>query len=289
MTANNLEQQKVTSVTQVEPAALQYDLVVPPKPKPPSHEIKKLHARFYGGIARGFDEFNARSTRGLYFDAINTEIASHLAARGNIGRLLSVAAGTGFREESIRRLSGLDFDITCVDISPEMCEIAAGRGFTTICSGLSEANLAFDSFDACIFLNAFEVLCSSSERLEYFQKISSSLKNRGLFFVDAMDIDDRNDSWADLVKEQFKNENLQDFGYELGDCFCRRTDQESIVFAHYSNREEMQQLFANSKFEVSSLQYFSEETGMACGAYQGNMFFMAEKDESLSRPIVTGE
>jgi SAM-dependent methyltransferase len=285
MTASNMEQETLTSLTQVEPAALQYDLIVPPKPKPTASEIKKLHAHFYGGIAQGFDEFNAKSTRGLYFNTINTEIASYLASRGNIGRLLSVAAGTGYREESIRRLSGLDFEITCVDISPEMCGIAAGRGFTAVCSGLSEANLEFESFDACIFLNGFEVLCSSFERLEYFQKISSSLKSGGLFFIDAMDIDDKNDSWAAQVKGQFENENLQDFGYELGDCFCRRTDQESIVFAHYSNREEMRRLFADSDFDVSKLQYYSEETGMACAAYQGNMFFVAEKGESFSRSI----
>lgn len=267
----------MTSAIQVEPAALQYDLVMPPKPKPTTSEIKTLHARFYGGIAYGFDEFNAKSTRGLYFNAINSEIARQLAARGNIGKLLSVAAGTGFREESIRRLSGLDFQITCVDISPEMCELAARRGLDTVCSALSEANLAPGSFDACIFLNGFEVLCSPAERLEYFQVISSSLKKGGLFFVDAMDIEDKNDSWAALVKDQFKNEHLQDFGYDLGDCFCRRTDQDSIVFAHYSNRNEMQQLFADTKFAIRSLQHFSEETGAACDAYQGNMFFVAEK------------
>lgn len=270
----------MTSALQVEPAALQYELVVPPKPKPTSAEIKRTHASFYGSLASGFDEFNAKSTRGLYFDTINAEIARRLAERGGVRKLLSVAAGTGYREESIRRLSGLDFQVTCVDISPEMCEFSAKRGFKTVCAPLSEAGLQPADFDACVFLNGFEVLSSAAERLEYFRIIAASLEFGGLFFIDAMDIEDKNDSWAGQVKEQFEKEQLKEFGYDLGDCFCRRTDQDSIVFAHYSNRTEMRQLFDETGFQMKALQHFSEETGAACDAYQGNMFFVAEKGES---------
>jgi SAM-dependent methyltransferase len=270
----------MTSAIPIEPAALQYELVVPPKPKPTSSEIRRTHASFYGSLACGFDEFNAKSTRGLYFNTINAEIARRLAAREGVSKLLSVAAGTGHREESIRSLSGLDLQITCVDISPEMCEFATKRGFRTICAPLSEAGLQNTDFDACIFLNSFEVLSSTAERLEYFRIIAASLKVGGLFFIDAMDIEDKNDSWAGLVKEQFEKEQLIEFGYDLGDCFCRRTDQDSIVFAHYSNRNEMAQLFAETGFQIKELQHFSEETGAACDAYQGNMFFVAEKGQS---------
>jgi SAM-dependent methyltransferase len=277
MSTGDMEKSFTTSLAALEPAAWQYDLVSPPKPKPSSLEIQRLHADFYGAIAQGFDEFNAKSTRGLYFDTVNIEVARHLSARKSVASLLSIAAGTGRREESIRRLSNLDFQVTCVDTSKEMCTFAAKRGFEVICAGLPELSLRPDSFDACIFLNGFEVLSSHGDRLRYLQKIYGSLKKGGLFFVDVMDIDDKNDSWASLVKKQFESEDLQNYGYDLGDCFCRRTDQESIVFAHYSSQNEMEKLFAASQFEVKETGYFSEETGARCAAHEGNMFFVAEK------------
>lgn len=268
----------MTSTLPLEPAALQYELVSPPKPKPKSHEIKAAQARFYGALATGFDEFNAKSTRGLYFKSIDTEIAAQLKQQQIAGRLLSVGAGTGFREVRIRELSGLNLRITCVDISAEMCDEASRRGLDVICSTLMDAALPANTFDACIFLNAFEVLTDCTERLDYFCKINRCLKPGSPFFVDAMDIEDQNDSWAGLVKQQFEAEKLGDFGYELGDCFSRRTDQEEIVFAHYSNQAEMESLFADSEFLISALQYFSEETGGACEARQGNMFYTAKKN-----------
>jgi SAM-dependent methyltransferase len=270
----------VSSEIAVEPASAQYDLVYPPKPKPPVSEIKALHAHFYGAIASGFDAFNAKSTRGLYFNAIDGAIAEQLVAMNSskpVSRVLSVAAGSGFREESIRRLSGLDFEITCVDISHEMCEIAARRGFDVVCSALPDAALKPESYDACVFLNGFEVLVNYSERLHYFEAIANSLRPGGLFFVDAMDIDDTNDSWAVHVKNQYEGEQLKDAGYDLGDCFCRRTDQESIVFAHYSSQSEMERLFSESSFKLRRLAHYSEETGTVCKPHEGNMFFVVEK------------
>lgn len=262
----------------LEPAALQYELVSPPKPKPKSHEIKAAQARFYGALARGFDEFNAKSTRGLYFQSIDCEIATQLMQQQVAGRLLSIGAGTGFREVRIRELSGLNLQITCVDISAEMCDEASQRGLDVICSTLIDAAIPANAFDACIFLNAFEVLTDNTERLDYFAKINRCLRPGSLFFVDAMDIEDRNDSWAALVKQQFEAEKLGDFGYDLGDCFSRRTDQDEIVFAHYSSRIEMETLFSDSEFSISKLQYFSEETGGPCNARQGNMFYTAKKN-----------
>jgi SAM-dependent methyltransferase len=274
------------SAVDLEPASTQYELLEPPRPKPSVGEIKDLHARFYGAIAKGFDEFNAKSTRGLYFNAVNQAIVDELLVGcrrgsetpdGGVKRVISIAAGTGSREESIRKLSGLNFEVTCVDISPEMCEIASQRGFYTVCAALPDAHLASETYDACVFLNGFEVLVNHAERLQYLQAISRSLKTGGLFFVDAMDIDDTNDPWAVLVKDQFFSQSLSEFGYELGDCFCRRTDQEAIVFAHYSSQTEMERLFQESKFKVRRLQHFSEETGGACNPHEGNMFFVVEK------------
>lgn len=267
----------MTSTTELEPAALQYELVSPPKPKPSVKALRESHARFYGALARGFDEFNLKSTRGLYLKAIDTVIARKLVDMGVSGKLLSVGAGTGFREERIRELTRTTLKITCIDICPEMCKEASNRNLDVICSTLFDANLEPGTFDACIFLNAFESLANHDERVDYFVKINQALKPGAPFFVDAMDINDQNDSWAALVKKQFADEKLHDHGYDLGDCFSRRTDQEQIVFAHYSSKAEMEELFARSSFEVSDLQYFSEETGGQCLPNQGNMFYVARK------------
>lgn len=267
----------MTSTTELEPAAAQYELVSPPKPKPSINALRESHARFYGALAKGFDEFNLKSTRGLYLKAIDTVIAAKLVDMGVTGKLLSVGAGTGFREERIRELTHTNLIITCIDISPEMCKEASNKNLDVICSTLFDANLQPETFDACIFLNAFEALANYDERVDYFAKINQILKSGAPFFVDSMDINDQNDSWAALVTKQFADEQLHDHGYELGDCFSRRTDQDQIVFAHYSSRAEMEELFASSNFEVSELQYFSEETGGPCLPNQGNLFYIARK------------
>lgn len=261
----------------LEPAALQYELVFPPERKPSSQQLRDSHARFYGSLAAGFDEFNAKSTRGLYFESIDRAIAAALEQRNSRGKLLSIGAGTGFREVRIQELSKLPLQITCIDISAEMCRQASARGLETFCGTLLEAPLTAESFQACIFLNAFETLTDFTERLSYLRQIASLLKPGAPLFVDALDINDENDSWAGLVKNQFHEHHLHTRGYDLGDCFSRRTDQQETVFAHYSSQPEMEQLFAAANLKVCSLQFFSEETGGPCEEHKGNMFYTVEK------------
>lgn len=256
-------------------AGVQYELVAAPKPKPSADEIKSMLASYYDGLAEGFDEFNSKITRSLYLHTIDRHAAEELSRRP-IKRLLSVASGTGHREVSIREMSGLPFQITCVDISSRMCQSAVEKGLDAICGPVSEVELPLSVFDGCLFLNAFEVMSSWSERLTAFQKISHSLKIGAPFFIDVMDLEDRN-GWGPQVKELFERENLGDHGYELGDYFFRRTDQNDFAFAHYSSRAEMERLFEAASFRVVSLSYYLMNSGEPCGAGHGDMFFMAEK------------
>ena len=231
---------------------------------------------YYDELSTDFDDFNETVSFGKYLDAINGRVAAELAPR-RTQRVLSIGAGSGRRELRIRTGGKLSATFDCVDTSPKMCALLEKAGLRSFCGALPQLTLPDNEYDACLFLNAFEVLTSYAERLQYLQLINKKLKKGGLLFLDAMDIDNGNDAWAGRVREQYEKHDLANFGYELGDCFCRRADQELIVFAHYSNRQEMQELFAASSFRVLKLNFFDEGTGLECGPGQGHMFFIAEK------------
>jgi ubiquinone/menaquinone biosynthesis C-methylase UbiE len=267
----------MTADTKTPPVSDHYQLVDPPQPKPSDRAIKTMQALYYSELSAGFDKFNNEVSFGTYLSAINSRVAAELRQTSAVGELLSVGVGTGSREVAITKLSGLELNITGVDISPEMCKLASDNGIKTFCGVLNGVNLPADHFDACLFLNAFEVLTSYAERLSYLNVIHRCLKTGGRIFVDAMDIENEKDAWAPAVKNQYRSMNLQAAGYELGDCFCRRADQPLIVFAHYSHRQEMERLFEETGFMVQSLHYLSEETGEVCTPGEGHMFYVAEK------------
>lgn len=254
-----------------------YQLVTAPKPRPSDAAINEMLAEYYGELSAGFDEFNSSVSFGAYLSTVNSLVAGSLTAMGDVRKVLSIGAGTGTRELAIRESSGLQFEVTCVDTSPRMCELASKKGFIALCGDLPDLNITPESFDACLFLNAFEVLTSRDRRLQYLRVIHRCLQESGRLFVDAMDIENVNDAWAAAVKQQFVEENLQQFGYEPGDCFCRRADQQLIVFAHYFNHSEMEKLIAEADFRIRSIRHVAEDTGELCEAGHGQMFFEVEK------------
>ena len=224
--SNTESKAELKAETQSKASHSHYELVAAPKPKPSADHIKKMLAQYYGELSFDFDEFNSKVSFGRYLDAINNKIAAELSEQKTVHKVLSIGSGSGQRELAIRQSSRLAFDITCLDTSPQMCALADRAGLNAICGALPDLTFAENSFDACFFLNAFEVLTSNAERLQYLKLINHCLKPGGLFFIDAMDIENRNDIWAGRVKEQYERENLGQAGYDRGDCFCRRADQE---------------------------------------------------------------
>ena len=253
-----------------------YTLVDAPKPKPSDAAIRKMVAKYYDALSKDFDEVNSEQTFGLYLNAINSKVAAELKGLQELTRVLSVGAGTGAREVAIRKESGKSFEFVCIDASEKMCTLAVNRGLSAVHSTFADYAPAPNSFDAVLFLNAFEVLTSEEERLASLRKIHSSLRAGGLLFIDAMDIENKNDSWAERVKEQHRQERLEEWGYDFGDCFCRRSDQDLTVFAHYSNRLEMESLLNQAGFAIKQCAYVAEESGADCAAGEGQLFFVAE-------------
>ncbi len=256
--------------------ATKYELSDPIKPKPTVREIKAGLNKYYDSTATGFDEFNAKIVRTKYLALVDNLVASELTRRARVEHLLSIGAGTGAREISIRKQSGINYEITCIDRSAKMCAYAIKNGLRAFCDDFLEAALPEAHFDAALYLNAFECLVTAEERFEFFKKVHRLLKPGGVFFVDVMDIEDRS-GWGEAIKEQYKKERLGEFGYEFGDYFFRRVDQDVVAFAHYSSYEEMKELLKCSGFSEYALTYINEQTGEFAEPTSGSMFFSAVK------------
>lgn len=253
-----------------------YTLVAAPKPRPSDKAIHDMMAAYYDALSQDFDEVNSEQSFGLYLNAINLLVAARLNQIDPLATVLSVGSGTGAREVSIRNTSKREFDFVCIDASKKMCALAAARGLKTAHASFLEFDVEPQSFDAAIFLNAFEVLASEEERLACLRKISRQLRTGGILFIDAMDIENKKDAWAERVKDQYQKDNLSDWGYTLGDCFCRRSDQNLTVFAHYSSLNEMERLLTLSGFSILERLYLAEDSGAECQAGEGHLFFIAE-------------
>jgi SAM-dependent methyltransferase len=258
-----------------------YTLVNAPKPKPSDAAIREMVAQYYDALSRDFDQVNSEQSFGSYLNAINTKVATSLGTMEPLNTVLSIGSGTGAREIAIRDESGRSFDVVCVDASERMSALARAKGLSAVHSTFADFETVPDSFDAVLFLNAFEVLTSEEERLASLHKIRGSLRAGGRLFIDAMDIENKNDSWAERVKEQHRREGLAAWGYDSGDCFCRRSDQDLTVFAHYSNREEMERLLTLAGFRIQQFLYVAEESGVECAGGEGQLFFIAESIDNI--------
>ncbi len=249
-----------------------YELLEAIKPRPSVKQIKDMLANYYNVVSKGFDEFNTNDMRSKYLRMSESLVAGALRERGNIKKLLSIGAGTGAREIAIRNESKLDFAITCVDISPDMCESARKNGLEAVCGSFQDVDLPDNTFDAGMCLNAIEGLVGYEDRLAFFVKLHQVLKRGATFVVDVPDLNDRS-GWGEAVKEQFRSENLAEQGYELGDFFYRRVDHDVISFAHYHSYDELSEIFKRSGFSIGRLIYINEQRGEITEPGDGTMFF----------------
>src|SRR5262245_48471329 len=120
--------------------------------KPDNAVIRRMVREYFESEAASYDRFNeSKSRRRRFIARVNDLIAGDLKARGPIDTLLSVACGTGHRENEIRIASGLHFAVVGVDVSAAMCAQARRSGTVTIESEWLEADVGHRPFDAGIY------------------------------------------------------------------------------------------------------------------------------------------
>ena len=187
------------------------------KPKPTSEEIIRLTSEYFDAKGREYDQFEKTSPkRDLFTEKVDQLIASVYSADPSINSILSIACGTGRRERDIESLSGRPLNFSGVEISPEMCRLAAERGIEVTQGSWLVTRPLKKLFDSALLLSAFGHVPSQNERRAFLQKIGSHLKDGASLFLDVLNIEDKSE-WGPKIDELFLKENLQSHGFDRGD------------------------------------------------------------------------
>jgi hypothetical protein len=143
-------------------------IIRPLIPKPDPGEITSMLSAYYDDQAKTYDYMDrAYESRNKYVNGINNRIADFLKKhQPEMESMLALACGTGRRAIEIRELSGMDYAITGLDVSSEMCEMAAARKIDIVHADWSQFNKSLnDRFDAATILYAFGHVASRAIRL----------------------------------------------------------------------------------------------------------------------------
>lgn len=139
-----------------------------PAQKPPDEQITKMIVDYFNSEAATYDQYNQNTEkRRLFLGKIDELVASDIRQGPPIKSILSVACGTCFREEKIRKASNVDFSLTGLDISSSMCEIAAKNGHRVLNSNWLEADLQNEIFDAVLYLYSLGLSPSAKSRNDH--------------------------------------------------------------------------------------------------------------------------
>lgn len=221
--------------------------LVIPKPKP--NEIHKMISEYYNEQANEYDKFDESSqSRAMFKSGMNKLIVKGLRDQVSLESLLAVACGTGKRQILIRKASELDYKITGIELSVELCaRKCQAPDFELHNRNFIDAELGKQQFEAVTFLYAFAHLCSHEERLEALKKIRYCLKPDGFVYVDVFNIYNRHE-WCGYLPTYYDELSLGELGYEWGDVFYRKKGNKSISYLHYFTLDYVQRLFAEAGF-----------------------------------------
>lgn len=250
-------------------------------PKPKAARIRLMNAAYFSEQAAQYDfsDFN-QPNRMLYTESIDQLIANSIASQGEMNKQLDIATGTGRRALHIRELSGLNYAITGLDISENMCHIAANRGIHTIHSDLTTDDPDLDGpFDAITFMYAFGHIASRAERLNILKKVSDSLSEQGCFYFDVFSLLNKNE-WGPLALLAYQEKELGKWGYEEGDVFYQKRGLKELAFLHYFRESEIATLLEQSGLKISAIQYvgYAKRPGeLVNGENEGNIFITARR------------
>lgn len=225
----------------------------PVVPKPESEEIQEMIGDYYAEQAHSYDFFDlAHRSRKAYIKRINQIIADYLKPTEPLKYVLELACGTGRRAVKIRELAERDYEITGVDLSEEMCSHARNRGLNTHIGNWLELKIPDRLFDAATILYAFGHIPHHAERLESLRKIHRQLRIGAHLFLDVFNLDDQNE-WGPKAKSAFKKLHMDEFGFELGDVFYKKTGGDAVAFLHYFTENELRDLLVQSGFFVERI------------------------------------
>lgn len=246
-------------------------------PKPPPDEIRSLATRYYDAHAASYDSFDREvGRRNVTHRFIDTLIAGELRDKA-VGHLLSFSCGTGRREAGIRSESGLGFEVTGVDLSPGMCDIARRNGLGMIC-GASHLPLDLPpaSFDATIYLDSFGAIPCSSERRDALRNIARLLRPGAPLYLDVSNLADRFE-WGPTVARAYEVLGLSLHGYDRGDFFFRKEGIEVPCFWHYFTATEISRLLTDEGLVVEWIRYvgYAHRSGEYVARDEGMMFVKA--------------
>ena len=107
-----------------------------------------------------------------------SRLLDELESLTKTGRLLDVGSGRG---ELILVARDRGWEVTCVEPSPSFAAVLQARDIDVITSGIEDCSLGSERFDAVILSAVLEHLYEPQLAL---QKISASLRNGGLLFLD---------------------------------------------------------------------------------------------------------
>ena len=258
--------------------------IAPRVPKPSCQIISSMLSEYYNEQAEKYDMFDLQhESRTKYTQRVNELIAQDIRVYyPQLEKKLAIACGTGRRELAIQGQTEKNYQITGVDISKEMCQIANQRGLKTIHSDWLEAELGeTDQFDVATFLYAFGHITTKIKRLAVLKKIFKHLKPGGTFYFDTFNLEDTNE-WGPNALAQFKTLKLDKAGYDPGDLFYKKVGGKASAFLHYFKENEIVELLNQAGFEevaVTHVGYVKYSGKIFQEKDKGSLFIKARKGE----------
>lgn len=254
--------------------------IYPILPKPDSSRIAELLSAYYKEQAFEYDGFDLKhKSRKKYTERINTLIAEYLK-KIQPDRVLDLACGTGRRAADIKALSGIDYTILGIDLSPEMCAVARNRNINAEAGNWLQMEMAGEEADVVTFLYAYGHIPTEQERKESLEKVYATLKPGGYFFFDAFNINDQTE-WGPQAVKAFEEHNLESFGYERGDVFYQKVGGEEVAFLHYCEEDKLKAFVESVGFKVEAILHigYVHNSGEILDRNDaGALFVIARKD-----------
>ena len=156
-----------------------------------------------------------------------------------------------------------------------MCAEARRAGLEAIESAWLDADLGDRQFDAGVFLYSLGLVPTREARLAELSKIARHLKAGAPFYVDVLNLNDRNE-WGPELQRLFVDRQLASKGYELGDTFYRRVGSNKLAYFHYFEQGEVEELLARAGFRIAAVHYIDcgRNAGDLVGPEEGAILFI---------------